>query len=589
MITATGGTIPANGSCTIVLPLDIAATSATGNRTDTIAVANNATNGVHTSAGNNTITITGVVNVQRALTVTKAFSPATVQGGTPSRLTVTLTPTVALTGAGFVDDLTTMGAGFALLATGAGPNPVATNCGGGTITATPGATSFSLAGATLAAGVACTVAVNVATPVSTGTFTNRIVAANITTAQGVTTSDVTANLVLASTSVTVNKSFSPTTVAVGAPNFSTLSIQIRNNNTGAIALTGVGLTDVFPTGMAIFTTPSASFTGAGCSGATITAPAGATQISMSGASVNANSICTLSVRVVANIAGNLIDTVPAAVVVSTQGVTNPLQGTATLAATGTVNLTISKTDGVTTVIPGGTTTYTISVSNAGPDDVTGLGVNDTPPVGHELRVVDLHGDRRLGLPGERQRTDRRQRDGAPRRLGHVHRRRGDRRRRVTGSITNTASLGRSGRGDRHQSGHVGQRHRHADAAGRPVDQQDRRRRQRRCPARSTTYTIVASNNGPSDAVGATVSGYAAGGDHRRDVDMRGVGGQQLPGLGIGQHQCSGQPAGRRDGDDHPVRRRSPRRRPARLANTASVAAPSGETDTGSQQQQRDRH
>ena len=121
LITATGGMIPANGSCTIVLPLDIAATSATGNRTDTIAVANNATNGVHTTAGNNTVTITGVVNVQRALTVTKAFSPATVQGGTPSRLTVTLTPTVALTGAGFVDDLTTMGAGFTLLATGAGP------------------------------------------------------------------------------------------------------------------------------------------------------------------------------------------------------------------------------------------------------------------------------------------------------------------------------------------------------------------------------------------------------------------------------------------------------------------------------------
>ncbi len=54
LVTATGGTIPANGSCTVVLPLDIAAMSATGNRTDTIAVANNATNGVHTSAGNNT-------------------------------------------------------------------------------------------------------------------------------------------------------------------------------------------------------------------------------------------------------------------------------------------------------------------------------------------------------------------------------------------------------------------------------------------------------------------------------------------------------------------------------------------------------
>ncbi|HKW79455.1 MAG TPA: hypothetical protein VJQ49_00470, partial [Casimicrobiaceae bacterium] len=89
LITATGGTIPAGGSCTITLPIDISATSATGNRTDTIAAANNATNGVHTSAGNNTITITGVVNVQRALTVTKAFNPASIEAGATSRLTVT--------------------------------------------------------------------------------------------------------------------------------------------------------------------------------------------------------------------------------------------------------------------------------------------------------------------------------------------------------------------------------------------------------------------------------------------------------------------------------------------------------------------
>ena len=61
--------------------------------------------------------------------------------------------------------------------------------------------------------------------------------------------------------------------------------------------------------------------------------------------------------------------------------TNPLQGTATLAATGTVNLTVTKTDGVASVTPGTSTTYTVKVSNAGPNTVTGLGVNDTPPAG----------------------------------------------------------------------------------------------------------------------------------------------------------------------------------------------------------------
>ncbi len=502
LITTTGGFIAANSSCTIILPLDISPTAATGNRTDTIAIANNAVNGVHTTTGNNAVTITGVVNVQRALTVTKAFNPASVQGGTASRLTVTMTPTVALTGAGFVDDLTTMGAGFTLLSAGPGPNPVATNCGGGTVTATAGATSFSLAGAVLAAGVPCTVAVNVATTAASGVFTNRILAANMTTTQGVTTADVTANLTLVSTSVTVNKSFSPTTVAVGAPNFSTLSIQVRNNNAGAIALTGVGLTDLLPLGMAIFTTPSASFTGAGCSGATITAPAGATQISVSGASVNANSICTLSVRVVANIAGNLIDTIPAAAITSTQGVTNPLQGTATLAATGTVNLTITKTDGVASVVPGDGTTYTIGVSNAGPGDVTGLGVNDTPPAGMSFTSWTCAATAGSACPAS----------GSGPIAANVTVLVGgsvtftvdaaiasD----VTGSITNTASLAVPGSvidtNPVTSASDTDTLTPQADLAITKTDGVGSA-----TPGGSTTYTIVAANNGPSDVFGAPV-------------------------------------------------------------------------------------
>lgn len=43
------------------------------------------------------------------------------------------------------------------------------------------------------------------------------------------------------------------------------------------------------------------------------------------------------------------------------------------------DLSITKTDGVTTAIPGGSTTYTITASNAGPDAVTGATVADTFP------------------------------------------------------------------------------------------------------------------------------------------------------------------------------------------------------------------
>jgi uncharacterized repeat protein (TIGR01451 family) len=43
------------------------------------------------------------------------------------------------------------------------------------------------------------------------------------------------------------------------------------------------------------------------------------------------------------------------------------------------DLSITKTDGVTTAVPGGNTTYTITASNAGPDPVTGATVADTFP------------------------------------------------------------------------------------------------------------------------------------------------------------------------------------------------------------------
>ena len=504
LITTAGGTIPANGSCTITLPISIGPTAATGTRTNTIPAAT-AVNGVHTSAGNNTVAITGTVNVQRALTVSKAFAPSTIEGGAVSRLTVTMVPTVNLTGVGFSDDLTTMGAGFALSGT---PNPVATGCGGGTVTANAGATNFSLAGGTLTAGTNCTVAVNVATPASTGTFTNTVAAANITTNQGVTTSNVAANLVLVNTTVTVNKSFSPIKVAVGAtnpgnPNFSTLSIQIRNNNAGAINLTGVLLADSFPAGMLIASPPTASFSGAGCGGATITAPVGATQLVLSGANVNANAICTLSVHVVGTASGNLIDTVSPGAIHSAQGVSNPLQGTATLSVTGTVNLNITKSDGVASAVPGTTTTYTIGVSNSGPNDVAGLGVNDTPPAGMTFTSWTCTATAGSVCPAS----------GSGPIAASVTVLNGGSitftaiaaiASGATGSITNTASLTIPGSViDTNPVTSASDTDTLTPQADLAITKTDGVTTA--VPGTSTTYTIVASNNGPSDALGATVT------------------------------------------------------------------------------------
>jgi uncharacterized repeat protein (TIGR01451 family) len=45
----------------------------------------------------------------------------------------------------------------------------------------------------------------------------------------------------------------------------------------------------------------------------------------------------------------------------------------------TADVSITKTDGVTTVVAGGSTTYTITASNAGPNNVVGATVADIFP------------------------------------------------------------------------------------------------------------------------------------------------------------------------------------------------------------------
>ncbi|MCC6194444.1 MAG: DUF11 domain-containing protein, partial [Burkholderiales bacterium] len=374
-----GGTIPAGGSCTITIsPVNVAANATTGTRTNTIAV-----NGVQTSGGNNTVTITGTLVVTRVLSAAKSWSPTQVQAGGVSRLTVTLTRAAgasALSGIAFTDLLTTMGGlGFVV----ANPANEATTCGGGTVTATPGATSFSLAGGSLAGGAAatsCTVSVNVQAPPgqAAGTYTNTLPAGAVASTEGFSNAAASAGLqVTNATSVTINKAFNPTTVAVGAT--SLMTIQIRNNNAGAIALSGVGLVDNLPPGMVIANPPAPSSTG--CGAPAITAADNTATVTVANAAIAVSAICSINVTVRATAAGNLINTIPPNAVTSAQGVTNPLLGSATLAATGLVNLNVTKTNGQSSLTPGGTTTYTIGVTNSGPNDVAGVTVTDNPPPG----------------------------------------------------------------------------------------------------------------------------------------------------------------------------------------------------------------
>ena len=70
--------------------------------------------------------------------------------------------------------------------------------------------------------------------------------------------------------------------------------------------------------------------------------------------------------------------------------TTPRRDTDTIALARTRPISpITKTDGVSTLSPGSTTTYTVVVSNNGPNAVTGATVTDAAPDSLTLRRVDL--------------------------------------------------------------------------------------------------------------------------------------------------------------------------------------------------------
>ena len=396
VISLAGGTIPASdgttpGACTVTAGLYVPLTAAAlGTHTNTIPAG-----ALITSAGSNTAPITFPIAIYTPLLLQKSFSPITVSPGGTSALTLTVTHRKAtgdlggnpLTG---IADSDTLPAGMVI----ATPSALATTCNAGsTVTAPAGGSTISFSGIDLNIGASCTITVNVNVPLGTpaGTLTNTIAANTATTDQGVTNSttpsgtggylagQATATLTVNSANVTVNKTFTPATVPVGTT--SQLAINFINTNPSNISMSQVALTDTLPLGMTVAATPAATFTGAGCSSGVISAVAGASTVSLSNANVNVNSTCTLKVNVVGTAAGNLINTIPAGALTSLQGVSNSAPATATLQATGTADLAITKTDGVTTVATGTSTTYAVVVSNAGPNNVIGATVADAQPSG----------------------------------------------------------------------------------------------------------------------------------------------------------------------------------------------------------------
>ena len=314
-IQLTGGSIPAQvgtvpGVCTI--NIDILGSGTTGNYNNTIQAAD--VSGTILGTGT---TINPTRNASAPLVITdltigmvKGFEPLTVFGGSASTMSVDLiNPNDAgLSEIGFTDN---MPAGMFLAYP---PNFSVGTCGG-TLTGTPGQATFTFSGGSLPAKSLCTLTISVTMNVN-GNLTNTIPAGAVSTQQGASNPEPAEATLTNLAGASVSKFFAPNPVAAGA--YSLLTITIRN--TGTIPLTGVGLIDNLPAGLAIASPPAPAPVN-NCGG-TLTAVSGSQVIQLTNGVLAAASDCTMVVSVVGASPGEYENTIPAGSLINDPAVTN---------------------------------------------------------------------------------------------------------------------------------------------------------------------------------------------------------------------------------------------------------------------------
>ena len=165
--------------------------------------------------------------------------------------------------------------------------------------------------------------------------------------------------------------------------------------------------------------------------------------------------------------------------------TNAANNTATDVDTLTprADLVVTKTDGVASVIPGQSTTYTVTVANSGPSNAPATIVSDVQPAVRLVHLVGMHSERRRGLRDSHwERVDQHHRQSSRRHNRQLHHRHGGqsgchRNPRQHGNRDTFGGHRRPDPGEQHRD-----RHRHVDADRRPVDHQDQRASAQWCPA-----------------------------------------------------------------------------------------------------------
>ena len=301
-VSISGGTIPANSSCTVTA---VVTGTTLGLKINTIPAGGLTVTGP--AAGSSGTAATDDITVLAAPTIRKSFltSPILpITGVSTLEIVLTNSNSVAMTGATFTDTFPTAPGAMTVA------DLTSTNSCSGTLNNNLGtALAVGSAGVQLTSGVipsngSCTITVNVKATLA-GDYVNTINGAPgsgfLNTANGGgSTIAATAPLKVRLAAPTVAKSFSPSSIVANTA--STMTLTITNPSTTQ-AITGVEWSDIFPAGLKVFTTPA--FTNS-CGG-TVSAGnvANDTSIALSGATVPFNAggtaSCSISVAVTSTV------------------------------------------------------------------------------------------------------------------------------------------------------------------------------------------------------------------------------------------------------------------------------------------------
>ncbi len=352
-----GGSVAADEACTIAVDVQALRAGRLENRSSTLT----SDLPVATSGATATLRVD-----EDPLSVSMAFTPATIDQGGVSRLTHTLRNGAAI-GATSVSLSDRLPAGVAL----ADPPDAQTTCAGGRLTAAAGTRAIAYSEGVLAAGASCTIAVDV-TSATARRYRN--ITESVTSSLGTSTAVSAGLRVDEAEAPGFAKAFSPARVDQGGISRLTFTID---NAANLIAVGSLAFDDAFPDGLVAVADPPNAETGCG---GTFAPTASATSLAFSGGSVAAGEACTIAVDVQAQRAGtleNLSGALTSDLPVATSGARATLRVEA-------APLSVSMAFSPRAIAQGGVSRLTHTLRNGAAIGATSVALSDRLPAGVAL-------------------------------------------------------------------------------------------------------------------------------------------------------------------------------------------------------------